>query len=160
MQVRLIDAAIYEELALWCGFFLLGVVLAASYDVLRLLRALIAHNAFFVNAEDLCYWLYVTVAVFLMLYEKNHGQVRGYLVLALLVGAAGYLAGFGRIVTPKLLQLLRRVRAKIAKPLRRARMAVDGRCRLVQVKCGKLCACQKKRLKKLWKIVKISVSKL
>ena len=64
MQIRMVSAGIYEELALLCCFFLVGVFLAACYDVLRILRGIIPHGTFLINLEDLVYWIYVAVVVF------------------------------------------------------------------------------------------------
>lgn len=160
MQVRLIDAGIYRELALACSFFLLGIVLAAGYDVLRLLRALIAHGIFLVSLEDLIYWLCVTAAVFLAFYEKNNGGVRAYLLAALATGVLSYVGSIGRRITPRAVRLLRRVRARIAAPLHAASAAVRVRRQKGVQLCGKVLAGQKKRLKKLGKMVKMSILKL
>ena len=73
MQIRMISAGIYAELAILCSFFLVGIFLAASYDVLRILRGLIPHGKLLINLEDLIYWIYVAVVVFVQLYEKNDG---------------------------------------------------------------------------------------
>ena len=75
MQIRMVSAGIYEELALLCCFFLVGVFLAASYDILRILRGIFLHGTFLINLEDLLYWIYVTIVVFVELYEKNDGRL-------------------------------------------------------------------------------------
>ncbi len=160
MQIRMIDAGIYRELALACSFFLLGIVLAASYDVLRMLRALIAHGIFLVSLEDLLYWLCAAAAVFLTLYEKTNGEVRAYLFGAVAAGMLSYACSFGRIITPRVLRLFRRFRARVAVPLGRAAGYVRSRRRDGAAFCGKVLLCQKKRLKKLCKMVKISMLKL
>ena len=52
MQVRMVSAGIYEELALLGFFFLVGVFLAASYDVLRILRGIIPHGSLLVDRKS------------------------------------------------------------------------------------------------------------
>ena len=79
MQVRMVSAGIYEELALMCFFFLLGIFLTACYDVLRIFRGLIPHGRLMVNLEDLIYWIYVAVVIFVksgpsFLYISTNGQ--------------------------------------------------------------------------------------
>ena len=160
MQLRMVSAGIYEELALLCCFFLVGIFLAASYDVLRILRGLIKHNAFFINLEDLIYWIYVAVVVFVELYDKNDGRLRGYVFGGLLAGMAIYAASFGRICVPCIIRFLRRVLGVLLWPVRRLTAFLHRKGKKGQDFCGKVWTCQKKRLKKLWKIVKMSLRKL
>ena len=160
MQVRMIGAGIYEELALLCCFFLVGIFLAASYDVLRILRAVIPHSTFLVNLEDLFYWIYVAVVVFVQLYEKNDGRLRAYVFGGLLAGMLIYAFSFGRICTPAIIRFVKRVMEILLAPARRAAAFLHRKSKKGQEYCGKVWACQKKRLKKLWKIVKMSLCKL
>ena len=160
MQIRMVGAGIYEELALFCSFFLIGICLSASYDALRILRAIICHNTFFVNLEDLCYWLYVAVVVFVQLYDKNDGRLRAYLFGGLLLGMLLYAGTFGRICTPVILRFVKRVVAVLMTPVRRLTAVLHKKRKKGQEYCGKVWACQKKRLKKLWKMVKMSLCKL
>ena len=160
MQLRMVSAGIYEELALLCCFFLVGIFLAASYDVLRILRGLIPHNAFFINVEDLIYWIYVAVVVFVELYDKNDGRLRGYVFGGLLAGMVIYAASFGRLCVPCIIRFLRRVFGVLLRPVRRFAAFLHRKRKKGQDFCGKVWTCQKKRLKKLWKIVKMSLRKL
>ena len=160
MQLRMVSAGIYEELALLCCFFLVGIFLAASYDVLRILRGLIRHNAFFINLEDLIYWIYVAVVVFVELYDKNDGRLRGYVFGGLLAGMVIYAASFGRICVPCIIRFLRRVLGVLLWPVRRFAAFLHRKGKKGQDFCGKVWTCQKKRLKKLWKMVKMSLCKL
>lgn len=160
MQIRMVSAGIYEELALLCCFFLVGVFLAACYDVLRILRGLIPHNKFFINLEDLIYWIYVAVVVFVELYDKNDGRLRGYVFGGLLAGMVIYACSFGRICVPPMIRFLRRVFGFLFGPLRRLAAFLGRKGRCGRDFCGKVWTCQKKRLKKLWKMVKMSLCKL
>ena len=160
MQVRMVSAGIYEELALLCSFFLVGVFLAASYDVLRILRGIIPHSVFFINLEDLIYWMYVAVIVFVELYDKNDGRLRAYVFGSILTGMVIYAGSFGRICVPHIIRLLRRVLGILFGPVRRAAAYLDAKQKKGQEICGKVWICQKKRLKKLWKMVKMSLCKL
>lgn len=160
MQIRMVSAGIYEELALLCSFFLIGIFLAASYDVLRILRGLIPHGKLLINLEDLIYWMYVAVVVFVQLYEKNDGRLRGFVFGGLLMGMIIYAASFARICTPPVIRFLQRVMSILLKPVKRVLAFLNKKCRQGQEFCGKRWLCQKKRLKKLWKIVKMSLCKL
>lgn len=160
MQVRMVSAGIYEELALLGFFFLVGVFLAASYDVLRILRGIIPHGSLLVNLEDLLYWIYVAVVVFVKLYDKNDGRLRGYVFGSILVGMLIYAGSFSRICVPGLIRFLQRIRDVLLKPVHRMIVFLRTKQRKGQDFCGKVWTCQKKRLKKFWKIVKMSLCKL
>ena len=160
MQIRMVSAGIYEELALLCCFFLVGVFLAASYDILRILRGIFLHGTFLINLEDLLYWIYVTIVVFVELYEKNDGRLRGYVFGALLTGMFLYAVSFSRICVPPLICLLQRVLRVLFRPVHRGVAYLGAKRRKGQEYCGKVWVCQKKRLKKLWKMVKMSLCKL
>ena len=160
MQVRMVSAGIYEELALLSCFFLIGVFLAASYDVLRILRGIIPHGTFLINLEDLIYWIYVAVVVFVELYDKNDGRLRGYVFGGLLAGMVIYACSFGRICVPCIIRVLRRVLGVLLRPVHRAAAFLHIKKKKGQEFCGKAWTCQKKRLKKLWKMVKMSLCKL
>lgn len=156
----MVSAGIYEELALLCSFFLVGVFLAASYDVLRILRGIIPHSVFFINLEDLIYWMYVAVIVFVELYDKNDGRLRAYVFGSILAGMVIYAGSFGRICVPRIIRILQRVLGILFGPVRRAAAFLGAKQKKGQEICGKVWTCQKKRLKKLWKMVKMSLCKL
>ena len=160
MQIRMVSAGIYEELALLCCFFLVGVFLAACYDVLRIIRGIIPHGTFLINLEDLVYWIYVAVVVFVQLYDKNDGRLRGYVFGGLLAGMILYACSFSRICVPYIIRFLQRVLRVLLGPVHRAAAFLRKKRKKGQEYCGKRWACQKKRLKKLWKMVKMSLCKL
>lgn len=160
MQIRMVSAGIYEELALMCSFFLVGVFLAASYDVLRILRGILPHSGFLVNLEDLLYWIYVAVVIFVELYDKNDGRLRAYVFGSILIGMLLYAISFGRICVPHIIRFLQRVLGVLLGPVRRAGAFLGAKQKKGHEICGKLWTCQKKRLKKLWKKVKMSLCKL
>ena len=61
------------------------------YDILRLWRRLIHHNTFAVAVEDVLYWLVCGVLIFRMLYLENSGAVRGFAIVAVVLGMLLYL---------------------------------------------------------------------
>ena len=160
MQIRMVSAGIYEELALLCCFFLVGVFLAACYDVLRIIRGIIPHGTFLINLEDLVYWIYVAVVVFVQLYDKNDGRLRGYVFGGLLAGMILYACSFSRICVPYIIRFLQRVLGVLLRPVRCVGVFLRMKMRKGQDFWGKVWTCQKKRLKKLWKMVKMSLCKL
>ena len=67
-----------------------GMLLLILYDMLRIVRRVIAHGVWAVAVEDLCYWMAAVVLVFQLIYQENDGALRGYALFALGVGMAVY----------------------------------------------------------------------
>lgn len=159
-----VGAGIYEELALLCDFFLLGIVLAGSYDLIRLWRGIVPHNTFWLNVTDLFYWLYVAVVVFVVLNKKNDGRLRGYIFGALLFGMILWFLTVSRNLTPRLIVILQRARNFLLRPFLQLAKAIDKKKeeKLIKARFGWNCQkkAMKKRLKKIRKIVKIGLRKL
>ena len=78
---------IIKELQFFGLAVLRGMLLLILYDMLRIVRRVIAHGVWAVAVEDLCYWMAAVVLVFQLIYQENDGALRGY---ALGVGMAVY----------------------------------------------------------------------
>ncbi len=61
------------------------------YDGLRLFRHLVRHGTALVALEDLCYWTVYSLLLFRMMYLENDGMIRGFALLAVLLGMLLYL---------------------------------------------------------------------
>ena len=58
----------------------LGFILMASYDCLRLFRFFVPHGRLWTGLEDFFYWIYAAVMTFLLLFYENSGIVRAYII--------------------------------------------------------------------------------
>ena len=65
--------------------FAKGAGIMLGYDILRAFRRGFPHGGRLVAAEDFFYWVFAWIFVFLMFRDRNYGQIRGY-VLAALIG--------------------------------------------------------------------------
>ena len=65
--------------------FAKGAGIMLGYDILRAFRRGFPHGDRLVAAEDFFYWVFAWIFVFLMFRDRNYGQIRGY-VLAALIG--------------------------------------------------------------------------
>lgn len=92
------------ELQFFGKAFLCGLFLALLYDGIRLFRHLICHGKRAVAAEDLLYWLACGVLIFRMLYRENSGAVRGFAIVAVVLGMLLYL---------QFIKLLNKIRKKL-----------------------------------------------
>lgn len=60
------------------------------YDGLRVLRNLIKHSRRILNIEDIFYCLFMTVALFYLLYTYHRGEIRNYILVGLMSGYLFY----------------------------------------------------------------------
>ncbi|MSS63927.1 spore cortex biosynthesis protein YabQ [Velocimicrobium porci] len=78
------------EAVFFATAFLWGIFLLVGYDIIRILRRIIPHNAMIVAVEDMFFWTIGGILVFCMMYEKNDGIVRGIALLSLFSGMFCY----------------------------------------------------------------------
>ena len=64
-----------------------GALLLLFYDLLRAFRAVVRHGGWWTAAEDLLYWVGVSIFGFAYVYQANQGILRSFLLLGLLLGA-------------------------------------------------------------------------
>lgn len=84
------NKVILIELRFFCTSVLWGSLLLVIYDILRILRRIIIHNSFFVAFEDLIYWVISSLLIFRMLYQQNDGIIRGFAIMAMVLGMILY----------------------------------------------------------------------
>ena len=84
------SAYMNHELLFFFRSLLWGVVLLFFYDILRIGRRLFSRRAFFVSLEDLLYWTLAGVFLFGKMYQANEGRLRGYSVIAVVLGMVLY----------------------------------------------------------------------
>ena len=94
----------------------MGVYLAFVYDNIRIFRRIIPHNTVFVSLEDIAFWGYLAVEVFLLMYYESNGMLRWFSVVGALTGILVYNKLLGRfyvhyisLFLKKILQRCRRI---------------------------------------------------
>lgn len=95
-----------EQLYLFFIAFVLGFATGFVYDIIKTFRRIIKHNSFFVHLEDLLYWLIVTFALFYVLLVKNSGEVRGFCIIALLIGIGVYSIALSNTIVKLLTRII------------------------------------------------------
>lgn len=71
--------------------FCMGIYITFVYDILRILRRVFPHGAFFVSLEDICFWIYCAVKVFLLMYHESNGTLRWFAVFGAIAGMVLYM---------------------------------------------------------------------
>lgn len=87
-----------EEILLFLRACLLGAILAACYDVLRVFRLAVKCGTLVVFLQDILYFVLAALATFCFLLAWNDGRVRVYLLSGELVGAVAYFFTVSRLV--------------------------------------------------------------
>lgn len=80
--------------------FYMGIYITFVYDLLRIIRRVIPHKDFLVSLEDMGFWIYCAVEVFLLMYHESNGTLRWFAICGALVGMFLYL----KLVSPFLLK--------------------------------------------------------
>ena len=131
------NEAVFFLLSVFCG---MGLVLV--YDIFRIFRRIVTHGNAWVGIEDVLYWIFCTVAVFLLLYQKNDGMMRAFAFVGILFGGAIYHFIFSSFVVKLSVRILK----TILRPF---------------VKIGKkILLFLWKQLKKIYKAIKMGLCKL
>ncbi|MDR0949599.1 MAG: spore cortex biosynthesis protein YabQ [Lachnospiraceae bacterium] len=68
----------------------LGLVFVFVYDILVILRKVIKHYRFWIAIQDLAFWIFCAVAVFLLMHHESSGTLRWFAILGALVGMILY----------------------------------------------------------------------
>lgn len=148
-----VSAGISRE-AVFLGISVLaGAGLFFLYDILRIFRRIKKHGVILIGIEDILYWLVCTAVVFLMIYQKNDGMVRGFALGGVFVGMLVYYSLFSRfviklnvLVWKRILQVLGKTGSFLFGPI---------------VKNGKkFLGFLRRQLKKIYKAVKMGLCKL
>ena len=85
MEEPLIREFLLFVRAFGSGCFLLGI-----YDLLRIFRMVFRHPGILISVEDVCYWLFHALYLFVVMYRQNSGAVRGYFIAGVVLGMALY----------------------------------------------------------------------
>ncbi len=79
-----------HELFFFFQSILWGVFLLFFYDLLRIGRRLFPRQALLVSLEDLAYWSLAGIFLFGKMYQANEGKIRGYSIIAVILGMTFY----------------------------------------------------------------------
>ncbi len=90
---------VMDELKLFGLAALVGAVVGAVYDLLRVLRITFPHRFAAVFAEDLLFTLFFGMVYFCFSVEMLEGELRLYILVGMLAGFAIYLMSLGRIIS-------------------------------------------------------------
>lgn len=70
---------------------LMGIFITFTYDILRILRRVFPHGGFMISLEDIIFWIYCSVKVFLLMYNESNGTLRWFAVFGAVAGMMLYM---------------------------------------------------------------------
>lgn len=98
----------------------MGIYITFVYDLLRIFRRVVRHGSFLLSLEDLAFWIYCGMEVFLLMYRESNGAMRWFSVL----GAGAGIFAYKKLISPLLVKYvslaLNRILKLILKGLRLA----------------------------------------
>ncbi|MDE6530337.1 MAG: spore cortex biosynthesis protein YabQ [Lachnospiraceae bacterium] len=128
------DEIIHRELQLGLACFILGILLMALYDVLRIFRRVVRHNIIAISLEDIIFWIICMAGTFELLRVMNHGIFRYSVVLMAGAGMFLYHLFLGRYAVPffsnilnKVKKILKKYNSILTEPVKKAIVKVYRR---------------------------------
>lgn len=147
--------------------FASGAGMLLVYDVFRIVRRIVRHNTAGIAVEDMFFWLGCAFWLFRLMYRENDGIIRGFVIFGAFAGMVCYNLLLSRYFVrggTAVLGVCVKAAVKIVRVLTAPFRIFGRRIRRGAGFCRKLCKKQgrrtKKRLKKIWKAVKMGLCKL
>ena len=148
-----VSETIGQEAAFLGTSILVGAALFLAYDALRIFRRMVPHGNLWIGIEDFLYWLFCTAAVFVLLYRENDGMVRWFAFGGIILGMLLYYVTLSRLLIRINVFLFGKIGGILGK--------IFGRVFGPPVKITKkFTGLLIKRLKKVWRAVKMGLCKL
>lgn len=155
-----VSETILKEADILLKAFATGVILMLVYDLLRIVRKLLPHGIFLISLEDFLFWTASAVVIFAMLFRENDGYLRAFSIGGVILGMAVYALTVSRFVVKGAVFLLEKLFYLLFRPIVCLLRLLRRPAGAVKRKIRKILRFSKKRLKKMWKAVKISLCKL
>lgn len=94
--------------------FCTGIWLMIVYDILRVIRLVFPHHPLWVGVEDMAYWIYASIATFMLLYRINDGGLRGFVIGGVFLGMVLYNGLVSRFFLKALKKMLKSLKMRIS----------------------------------------------
>ena len=139
------EAFIKNQASILLDSLFIGVVIMAFYDGFRMFRRIIRHNRFVRDLEDLVFWIISGFVVFSLVYSRNDGNIRWFIIGGVAFGMYVYYASFGQFLVKYTSKYVNKiVNIVLKKPCRKAIMSVRTIFeRVLKANAKKLCKKEK-----------------
>ncbi len=75
-----------EELSVFLQAVITGIIVCAGYYLFIIVRRLIPHHIVVISIEDIIFWIWAAIYIFIQMYNTSYGSVRWYFILGIVVG--------------------------------------------------------------------------
>lgn len=100
------------ELRLFAIYFLTGIAISILFDFFRSIRKTTKNTNISTYIEDILFWIISFTIILIVMFKFNNLQIRGYLIIAFLLGGVSYyitISTFIIKINVKILNILKRV---------------------------------------------------
>jgi hypothetical protein len=97
---------------------LTGITVIFMYDVLRIFRRIIIHGVIAIGIEDLIYWVGSSFFVFHIIYIRNDGVLRGFAILAIVLGMLMYNLTISNLLVKYISMILNKIIKIVTAPIK------------------------------------------
>ncbi len=80
------EISVNDQILTFAYSLVLGLLLCIFYDFLRAIRKTGSSSYFSVFAGDIIFWLVNSVITFIFLLSRTNGEIRGYVLISILLG--------------------------------------------------------------------------
>lgn len=105
----MLSEGIYLELHFLLHSFVLGIIITFVYDNIRVCRRVISHNTAFISMEDLIFWVWAALSIFLLQNRENNGVFRWFSVVGAFLGMLAYRGTLSNFYIKNMTFLLRKI---------------------------------------------------
>lgn len=84
----------------------IGIMMGIVFDLIRIVRKIVRHPSFFVQLEDMLYWIFCGFTGFYMLYICNYADIRPYIFIGIILGALLYFLTFSIVFMKIMTQVI------------------------------------------------------
>lgn len=136
--------------------FLMGIYITFVYDILRILRRVFPHGGFFISLEDICFWVYCAIKVFLLMYHESNGTLRWFAVFGAIAGMLLYiklmspfLVKYCSLLLQKLLRIVVKTVQLVLRPLLRPLLRLARRLKESAIRAARRRAVRRQKNREL-----------
>lgn len=79
-----------NQASLFLTTVIIGFSIGFLYDWIRIFRNIIKHANFVVQIEDVIYWICVSIGMFIIMLNKNYGEIRAFSICGFFLGMVIY----------------------------------------------------------------------
>lgn len=125
------------------------------YDMFRIFRLVIYHKSFWIAIEDILYWIYCAIGMFVLMYMRNDGSIRWFSIAGSGLGMILYNVLVSKYTVPMLGKALYKLFHTLLLPVNFILKIMKSVTKILEKKCKYLKIAFIKTLKKLCKSVNI-----